>query len=211
MKCSTKVAAGIGTTVAIVICILFIIPAKNYRVGDLIVTLPSGTRLPGGLRRSDWHTVKVSENELIFKIVVLEPVVRRSEFITHELISVSHHVGTGVVPSIEDIQYLSKGKSQVSSVLGLMLQRFLREGFEIGEGSSFTKIAGADAYRFELVKREVPIGQWLKGEHTQYAWYIVVWKGDWYLITYSNFDDARPGAHFSDFGLFLEELKFVNH
>lgn len=204
-----KIALGTGVAVAIAVGIIFLLiqlniiyPLKSYRINDLIVTSPGG-------RSSDWSMVKANENVLVFKIMTLEPVVRRYEFITHELITVSYHVG-GVIPSYENAyQYFSLEKIQLVNILGLMLQDFLQGGFEIGGNSSFIKIAGADAYRFELVRHEIPVEQWIRGEHAKYTTRIVVWRGDWYSITYSNFDNAVSGPHFSDFEIFLEELEFV--
>jgi len=170
--------------------------AINYQVGELTIIFPQNT---------DWQIIKADKNELILKMMTFEPVVRRYEFITHELITVSYHTS----PDNKHIQYLSMGKAQLTNILGLLTQEILREEFEIGEKSSFIKVAGVDAYRFELIKRRISPQEWLKGGHIRYAWHIVVWKKNWYLITYSNFDDAFPGAHFSDFKILLKKLKFV--
>lgn len=210
MKCFTKVKVSMWAMLAVIIAIFLVSPARSYQVGDLIVKSLSETRLPDYLGRSNWQIIKISKDELIFKIMTFEPVVRRYEFITHEIITVTYHPGREVVTNKKNTNYpLRKGK--LTNVLGLMFQKFLQEGFEIGEGSSFMKIAGADAYKFELIRPKISTEQWLKGcPPIKYAWHIVVWKKGWYLITYSNFDNAFAGSHFSDFKTFLRDLKFVD-
>ncbi len=99
----------------------------------------------------------------------------------------------------------------MANVLGLMCQKFLQEGFEIGEGSSFIKIAGQDAYKFELIRPQLSTEQLLEDcPPIKYVWHIVAWKKGWYLITYFNFDNALPDPHFSDFDMLLRGLRFVN-
>lgn len=205
MRSLVKVKIGVAIAVVVVITIFLVSVARseaiNYQIGDLIVTFPQNT---------EWQIIKADKNVLMLKIMTFEPVVRRYEFITHELITVSCCTGTEAVPNNKHIQDLSTGKAQLTNVLGLMLQKFLQEGFEIGKGSSFIKVTGADGYKFELIRPKIPVEQWLKGEHIKYAWHIVIWKKSWYLITYCNFDNAFPGPHFSDFEMLLRNLKFVN-
>lgn len=210
MKCLAKVNISIGAGLAFLILILLVGAAGSYQVGDLLVKSFNKTRLPGYLRKSNWQTIKVSQNELIFKIMSFEPVVRRYEFITHEIITVSYHPETAVFVNKENTSYPLPRKGKLTNVLGLMLQKFLQEGFEIGEGSSFIKIAGVDAYKFELIRPKISTKHWLKGYHIKYAWHILVWEKGWYLIIYSNFDSAFAGPHFSDFETFLTDLKFVD-
>ena len=210
MKCLTKVRVGLGAALVIMVVIFFIGPAKSYQIGNLIV--PSDrTGLPECLRESNWQIIKAEKNELIFKIMTFEPVVRRYEFITHEIIRIAYHPQTEIATSKERVSYPWSKKGSLVNVLGLMFQKFLQEGFEIGKGSSFIKIAGADGYKFELLKPKISTEQWLEGyPPIKYAWHIVVWEKGWYLITYFNFDDAFPGPHFSDFKIFLKGLKFVD-
>jgi len=211
MKCLTKVKVTVGVAFTIMMAIFLTSPVRSYQIGDLIVKSFNETKLPDYLRRSNWQIIKISENELIFKIMTFEPVVRRYEFITHELITVTYYPETGVATNRENVNYLLPRKDKLTNILGLILQKFLQEGFEIGEGSSFIKIAGVDAYKFELIRPKISTEQWLKGyPPIKYAWHIVIWKGGWYLITYSNFDNASPGPHFSDFKMFLQDLEFVD-
>lgn len=176
MRSLVKVKMGVRIVVVVITIFLVSIASPeafkmNYQIGDLIVTFPQATKLPGG-----WQTIKADKNELILKIMTLEPVVRRYEFIAHELIRVSCHTRTEAVPNNKHIQHLSIGKAQLTNVIGLLTQEFFREGFEIGKGSSFIKVAGVDAYKFELIRPKIPTEQWLKGEHIKYAWHIVIWK-----------------------------------
>jgi len=203
MRSLVKVKIGGG--IVVVGIVIFLISAArpetiNYQIGELIVTFPQNT---------EWQMIKADKNELILKIMSFEPVVRRYEFITHELITVSCRTNTKAIPNNKHIQHLSIGKAQLTNVIGILTQEFLWEGFEIGEESSFIKVAGVDAYKFELIRPKIPIEQWLKGEYIRYAWHIVIWKKNWYLITYCNFDNAFPGPHFSDFEMLLKELKFT--
>ncbi|MEA1964074.1 MAG: hypothetical protein U9O41_02990 [Candidatus Aerophobetes bacterium] len=204
MRSLVKIKISIGTAAAIVIAIFLINGARsetiNYQIGDLMVTFPQAT---------DWQMIKADKNELILKIMTFEPVVRRYEFITHEIITVSCRTRTEAVANNKHIQHLSTGKAQLANVIGLLTQEFLWEGFEIGKGSSFIEVAGTDAYKFELIRPKIPREQWLKGKHIKYAWHIVIWKKSWYLITYCNFDNAFPGPHFFEFKMFLKELKSV--
>jgi len=211
MKHFTKVKVSMWAALAVIIAIFLGSSARSYQVGDLVVKPSNKTGLPDYLRRGNWQIIKANENELIFKIMTFEPVVRRYEFITHEIITVSYHPEREVVTNKENIDCLLSRKGKLTNVLGLMFQKFLQEGFEIGKGSSFIKIAGVDAYKFELIRPKISTEQWLKGcPPVKYAWHIVVWKKGWYLITYSNFDNAFPGPHFSDFKTFLRDLKFVD-
>ena len=211
MKYLAKINAGVGTGLAFMICIVLVSAAGSYQIGDLLVKSFSNTELPDYLRQSNWQTIKVNEDELILKIMTFEPVVRRYEFITHEIIAVSYRPETEVVVSNLRTSYPLPTKGTLTNILGLMLQKFRQEGFEIGEGSSFLKIAGLDAYKFELIRPKISTGQWLKGcPPIKYAWHILVWEKGWYLITYSNFDNAFPGPHFSDFETFLGDLKFID-
>ena len=141
--------------------------------------------------------------------MTFEPFVKRYEFITHEIITISSRTSTEAVANNKHTQYLLTEKAQLMNIIGLLTQEFLGEGFEIGKESSFIKVAGVDAYKFELIRPKIPIEQWLKGKYIKYAWYIVIWKKNWYLITYCNFDNAFPGPHFSNFEMLLKELKFV--
>jgi len=211
MRSLVKISTGIAVTIGIAIFLNSVARPEttNYQIGELFITLSRAAELPGGLRQRGWQTIKADKNELILKMMTFEPVVRRYEFITHELITVSCYTNTEAVPGNRHIQYLSMGKAYLINILGLLAQEFLQEGFEIGEDSSFIKVAGVDAYKFELIKHKISPEEWLKGEHIRYAWHIVIWKKNWYLITYSNFDNAFPGAHFSDFEMLLKELKFT--
>lgn len=210
MKHFTKVKVSMWAALAVIIAIFLGSSARSYQVGHLVVKPSNKTGLPDYLRRGNWQIIKANENELIFKIMSFEPVVRRYEFITHEIITVSYDPEIGVVANKPNASYPLPRKGKLTNILGLMLQKFLQEGFEIGEGSSFMKIAGVDAYKFELIRPKISTEQWLKGYHIKYAWHIVVWEKGWYLITYSNFDNAFPGPHFSDFKTFLRDLKFVD-
>jgi len=210
MKRFTKVKVSMWAALAVIIAIFLGSSARSYQVGDLVVKPSNKTGLPDYLRRGNWQIIKANENELIFKIMSFEPVVRRYEFITHEIITVSYDPEIGVVANKPNASYPLPRKGKLTNILGLMLQKFLQDGFEIGEGSSFMKIAGVDAYKFELIRPKISTEQWLKGYHIKYAWYIVVWEKGWYLITYSNFDNAFPDPHFSDFKTFLRDLKFVD-
>lgn len=210
MKRFTKVKVSMWVALAVIIAIFLGSSARSYQVGDLVVKPSNKTGLPDYLRRGNWQIIKANENELIFKIMTFEPVVRRYEFITHEIITVSYDPEIGVVANKPNASYPLPRKGKLTNILGLMLQKFLQEGFEIGEGSSFIKIAGVDAYKFELIRPKISTEQWLKGYHIKYVWHIVVWEKGWYLITYSNFDNAFPGPHFSDFKTFLRDLKFVD-
>jgi len=209
MRFLRKAAIGTGLVVVIVAVVFLslirlniIHPVKQYNIKDLIVTFPGGPKYLFW-RSSDWYAIEVN-GSVIFKIMRCEPVVRRYEFITHELIEVSYHTSTKVVPSASlgpAVYVLHAYSNQLVNLLGLMLQNFLQEGFEIGGNSSFIEISGVDSYRFELIMHKVP---------TQYTWYIVFFqKGDLYSITYSNFDESSPGPHFSDFERFLEEINLA--
>ncbi|MFQ6066781.1 MAG: hypothetical protein ACE5K3_05855 [bacterium] len=211
MRCLTKVNVGLEVALAFTIFILLVGPVGSYQVGDLLVTSFNKTRLPDYLRRGNWQTIKADENELILKIMTFENVVRRYEFITHEVIAVSYQPKAEAIVDKPNTGYPLATRDTLTNILGLMLQKFLQEGFEIGEGSSFIKIAGVDAYRFELIRPRISTEQWLKGyPPIKYAWHILLWKKGWYLITYSNFDNAFPGPHFSEFETFLRDLKFVD-
>jgi len=170
MRSLLKVKISAGIMVVVVIAIFPVSTARseatNYQVGELAITFPQNT---------DWQMIKAGKNELILKIMSFEPVVRRYEFITHELIRVSCCPSTEA-GSNKRTQYLSIGKAQLINTIGLLTQEFLREGFEIGEGSSFIKVAGVDAYKFELIKHKISPQQWLRGEHTKYACHILLWK-----------------------------------
>jgi hypothetical protein len=210
MRCLTKVNVITGAALVFLISLLLVGPAGSYQVGDLLVKSFNKTRLPDYLRQSDWQIIKAGENELILKIMSFEPVVRRYEFITHEIITVGYQPETGVVVTKPNASYPLPRKGVLTNILGLMLQKFLQEGFEIGEGPCFIKIAGVDAYKFELIRPKISTEQWLKGYHIKYTWHILVWKKGWYLIIYANFDSAFPGPHFSDFETLLRDLKFVS-
>ncbi len=211
MKRFTKVKVSMGAVLAVIIAIFLGSSARSYQVGDLVVKPSNKTGLPDYLRRGNWQIIKANENELIFKIMTFEPVVRRYEFITHEIITVSYHPEREVATNKENIDGPVPRKGKLTNVLGLMFQKFLQEEFEIGTGSSFIKIAGVDAYKFELIRPKISTERWLKGcPPVKYAWHIVVWKKGWHLITYSNFDNACPGPHFSDFKTFLRNLTFVD-
>jgi len=189
-----------GLVVVITIFLVSIArPETDYQIGDLMVTFPQGP----------WQIIKADKDELILKIMTFEPVVRRYEFITHELISVRCCESTEVISDNKRSQYLSDEKAQLINVLGLLMQKFLLEGFEIKE-SSFIEVAGAEAYRFELIREKIPLAQWLKGDFIRYASHIVVCRKDWYLITYCNFDNPFAGPHFADFAILLDSLKFIN-
>ena len=210
MKCKFK-KIGIGVILIFGIFVVIVIPAKSYQVGSLIIGSSAKASLPDYLKKSNWQIIKIGKNKLIFKIMSLEPVVRRSEFITHEIITVSYYPEDGIGISKKNVNYPSPKKGILINVLGLMLQKFLQEGFKIGEASSFIKISGIDAYKFELIKPTLSTEQLLKGyPPIRYAWHIVVWRKGWYLITYSNFDKACPGTHFSDFKILLSTLKFTD-
>jgi len=186
-------------------------PARGYQIGELNVKSVSEAGLSEYFKKHGWQLIKARENELILKIMTLEPVVRRSEFITHEVIKVAFYQ--------EDRSERQKGnikqsyplpvKENLTSIVGIMLQSFIQEGFEIGKNSSFVKISGENAYQFELKRARIPIEKWLQGQlPIKYAIHIIIWHKGWYLITYCNFDTSSPGDHFFDFKIFLQELEF---
>jgi len=178
--------------IAIVVAYLLIQPrvtgaAEKYRVGNLVVTSPGGTR-PG-----DWNKLDHNETRLTFAAST-----KNNTHVIDESIMVRYQKGIGTIPSEGTSKYLSQGKANLASAIGYLLQQFVQEGFEAKNGS-FTEIAGTDAYRSEFVKHEVP---------TEYVLYIVIWKEDWYLITYTS-RSASPGAHLPDFERLLVQLEFV--
>ncbi len=98
------------------------------------------------------------------------------------------------------------------NMVGLMMQEFIQEGFEITSQSSFFKLDKKDAYRFELIRRKLPPSEkWLKGRPVRYMFHVVIPEKDgWYLITYYNFENPAQGPHFSDFEILLKNVKFTN-
>ena len=176
---------------------------KKYQVKELVVPFPGKTGVLGVLRKSDWLPVEVDEDAVTFKIVSLEPVIRRKIYVTHELISIRYQPSIGGIEKKGEKPKLPliSGKWELMKLIGLMTQVFAREGFKLGEKTAFTEVAGVDAYRFELIKEETPV---------QYTQYIILWKEGWYVIVYSNFDDDKPGPHFTDFEELLKELKFTS-
>lgn len=209
--CPAKVKVTMWGVLAAIIAIFLSSGASSYQVGALIVEFSKETGLPDSLARGSWQLIRASENELLFKIMTLEPVVRRYEFITHEVISVSYRPGREALADKENMDYPLPRKGILTNLLGLMFQKFLQEGFEIGEGSCFIKTAGQQAYKFELIRSQLSTEQLLRGDlPIKYAWHIVVWKKGWYLITYFNFDNPFPGPHFSDFKMLLPDLRFVD-
>ena len=207
-----RLSKGLITTVIIIIINFFALSAKGYLIGNLNLSSFTKDKLPTYLEQSKWYVVKISKDELILKMMTLEPVVRRCEFITHEAITVRYYPekkyeAENVKKGINYIQ--DKGK--LVSLLGLMLQKFSREGFEVGGNSSFIKIAGVESYRFELLRSKISSQQLLKGYlPVKYAWHIVIWKEGWYTVTYYNLDSASPGPHFSDFGMLLKDIEFTS-
>lgn len=188
LKKKYVVFAGIIAIVAILLTQLSVTrTVEKYRVGNLVVASPGGTR-------GDWNKMDDNETTLAYAVST-----ENNTLVVNEFIVVRYRKDVGTIPSEGASEHLSPGKAKLARVLGFKLQKSVQEGFEVGKGSSFTEIAGADAYRFELIKREVP---------AQYTLDIVIWKEDWYFITYVS-SGTTPGPHLPDFEAFLEELEFV--
>jgi len=190
---SKKKAVTIAGIMAVVVALLLIQlgvirTVEKHRVGTLLVASPAAR----GAR--DWTKVNDSETELSFALST-----ENGTFVIRESIVARHQKDVGGIPGEDTSKHLSQGKAKVAAVVGFMLERFLQEGFEVGQTSSFVEIAGASAYRFELIKRKVP---------TEYMTHILIWKEDWYVITYAS-NTASPGPHISDFNALLDELEFT--
>lgn len=187
--------------------------ARTFKVGTLTTRLPEKAGDLKEFEVGDWQIISEENNGLLLKIMSLEPVVRRSEFITHELIELRYHQekdsGSGDNKSTSEKEHHLPVSAQFMNIVGIMMQEFVQKGFEIGEDSSFLEINGKEAYNFELIRGEISSEGWLKGRSVKYMSHIILpYRDGWYLFTYCNFDDSSPGPHFSDFKVLLENIRF---
>lgn len=190
MRRWSKALLGVGITVAIIAIVIFsliqlgIIRPAEYRVGDLIVIAPGGTRLPGGWRIGGWDVVQQSEENIIFEMVGITEI---------ESIFVSY-VGRPRIP--DENEYLP-----LENLLQGGLRQIYFDKLDLVD-LSYAQIAGENACVFS---------GYTSGPPKRYVHELWVGHGDkWYWIGYWNMRSIFVGLHHSDFNQFLNELRFAS-